>query len=345
MGRVIDRNGSRTVAVAIAVLAIAAACGTGGTAGATASTAATGGGAGTASGEVKVTGSSTVQPISQAVSEAFADANPDFGYVVEGPGTGDGFDDFFCTGEYDVADASRAIDEEEAAACEEAGVEYVELQVAYDGITVFTSPDTVLECVTLPDLYALFGPESSDFTTWQDAGALAEELGSTTQFPTGDLSITAPGEESGTYSSFIELALGDLIEERGQEEALGTHYTPSPDDNVIVENVAGTPNSLGFAGFSFYEANQERLKAVPVDTGEGCASPTAETISDGSYGLSRPLFIYPSLTKAAESPALVAWVDYYLSDEGIANVATTGYVDLPADELEATRQAWSDAKP
>ncbi len=341
----IDRNGSRTVAVAIAVLAIAAACGTGGTVGATASTAATGGGAGTASGEVKVTGSSTVQPISQAVSEAFADANPDFGYVVEGPGTGDGFDDFFCTGEYDVADASRAIDEDEAAACAEAGVEYVELQVAYDGITVFTSPDTVLECVTLPDLYALFGPESSDFTTWQDAGALAEELGSTTQFPTGDLSITAPGEESGTYSSFIELALGDLIEERGQEEALGTHYTPSPDDNVIVENVAGTPNSLGFAGFSFYEANHERLKAVPVDTGEGCASPTAGTVSDGSYGLSRPLFIYPSLTKAADNSALVAWVDYYLSDEGITNVASTGYVDLPAEELEATRQAWSDAKP
>ena len=340
----IDRNGSRTVAVGIAALAIAAACGTGGTAGATASTAAAGGG-GTASGEVKVTGSSTVQPISQAVSEAFADANPDFGYVVEGPGTGDGFDDFFCTGEYEVADASRAIDEEEAAACEEAGVEYVELKVAYDGITVFTSPDTELECLTLPDLYALFGPESSDFATWEDAAALAEELGSSTQFPTGNLSITAPGEESGTYSSFIELALGDLIEERGQEEALGTHYTPSPDDNVIVENVAGTPNSLGFAGFSFYEANQERLKAVQVDTGEGCASPTAETISDGSYGLSRPLFIYPSLTKAADNPALVAWVDYYLSDEGTANVANTGYVELPAEELEATRQAWSDAKP
>lgn len=321
---------------AVTILALGA-CGAG------ASPAASEGGV---EGFVGINGSSTVEPVSLAVAEAFAATNAGFDYSVEGAGTGDGFKDFFCLGETEINDASRAIDpDEEAPLCEENAVEYVELLIGYDGITVFTSADTALECLNLHDLYALFGPESSDFETWDDAQALAADLGSTTDFPTGDLAITAPGDESGTYTSFIDLALGDIIAEREQGEALGTHYIPSPNDNVIVENVSGTENSLGFAGFAFYENNTDVIKAIEIDAGDGCNAPTTESIADGSYPLSRPLFIYPSVTKAAENPALVAFVDYYLSDEGIANVDGKGYVSLPDDELTATRQAWEDAKP
>jgi phosphate transport system substrate-binding protein len=343
-----DLNSLRTAAGLLVVLILAAACGgASGPSGAPATGGEGSPGGGSVSGEVFVTGSSTVEPISLAVSEAFTELNPDLQWTVEGPGTSDGFADFFCTGEADVANASRQIRDTEVAQCQEAGVEFVELKVAYDGITVFTHPDTALECVTFEDLYALFGPESSDFATWEDAQALATELGSTTQFPTGNLAITAPGDESGTYGSFIELVTAGIAEDRlGEDdpniETLGTHYTPSPNDNVIVENVAGTPGSLGFAGYAFYEGNQDSLKALQVDGGEGCVAPTTETIADGSYPISRPLFIYPSTTNAAENPALVAWVDYFLSDEGIQNVSAEGYIPLPAEELEATRQAWQN---
>jgi phosphate transport system substrate-binding protein len=306
-----------------------------------------GGGNGGVEGTVAINGSSTVEPVTSAVSIAFQEANAGFNYSVEGIGTGDGFDLHFCTGETDINDASRAIDEEEAAACADAGVEFVELLIGYDGITVFTHPDTALDCVTTADLYATFGPESSDLASWDDVEAFAAELGSSTDFPSGDLegSLHAPGEESGTYTAFIELALADLIEERASEEALGTHYQPSPNDNVIVENVSAVENTMGFAGFAFYQENADRLKALSVDAGDGCIEPSIESIGDGSYPSARPLFIYVSLTKAAENPALVAFVDYYLSDDGITNVSGEGYIELPAEELEATRQAWEDAKP
>jgi phosphate transport system substrate-binding protein len=230
---------------AVAVLLIAAACGGPGATGAPGTALpSTAPGAG-ASGEIFVSGSSTVEPISLAVSEAFRATNPGFGFTVEGPGTGDGFAKF-CAGETDVADASRAIREEEVQQCADAGIEYTELLIAYDGITVMTHPDTPVDCLTTADLYAMFGPESDDIATWTDAGTLAGELGSTTTMPDLPLQITAPGEESGTYDAFIELAgIDDLGVERGvfgEEDTPylrvpGANYTASPNDNVIVEGV------------------------------------------------------------------------------------------------------------
>jgi phosphate transport system substrate-binding protein len=301
-------------------------------------------------GEIFVSGSSTVQPISQAVSEDFNAANPEFGYTVEGPGTGDGFA-LLCDSTIDVADASRTIRDTEADACSTGGVDYAELKIAYDGITVMTHPDTPIDCLATTDLYALFGPESDDITTWSDAAALAGEAGSTTSFPADlALQITAPGPESGTYDAFIELSgIDDLAGDRGvladgddpQLRVPGPNYTESSNDNVIVEGVEAGAGSLGFVGFAFYEGAGDLVKAVAVDAGEGCVSPTIETIADGSYPLSRPLYIYPSLTREAVNPALAPWVDYYLSDDGIANVTDAGYVALPEDELEATRSAWT----
>ncbi|HUR16672.1 MAG TPA: substrate-binding domain-containing protein, partial [Candidatus Limnocylindrales bacterium] len=177
---------------------------------------------------------------------------------------------------------------------------------------------------------------------------LAHELGSTTDLPDAPLAVTAPGDESGTYDSFIELALGDLIEERAAEARLrtpGDIYVASANDNAIIQGVGGFPTSLGFVGLYYAEQNAESVKTLAVDGGDGCVAPTAETVSDGTYPISRPLFIYPNLSHAAENAAISAYVDFYLSDAGIANVTQVGYVALPADELSATRDAWAAAKP
>lgn len=302
--------------------------------------------AGGVSGEILVSGSSTVQPISQAVSEDFKALNPNFGYDVEGPGTGDGFA-LFCEGTTDVSDASRPIKTTEAEACTANAIDYTELKIGYDGIAVLTHPDTPIDCLTFTDLYALFGPESDNIDTWQKAQTLAAQLGSTTVFPDLPLQITAPGEESGTYDSFIELALAAKATEREKEAVLrvpGPNYTASGNDNVIVEGVEAGAGSLGFVGFAFYEGAGDQVKAIGIDkAGDGtCVKPTRETIADGTYPLSRPLFIYPNNAKAEANPAVSGWVDFYLSDAGIKNVTDAGYVALPAAELEQSRQAWGN---
>jgi phosphate transport system substrate-binding protein len=297
------------------------------------------------SGELVISGSSTVEPISSIVAEDFAAANPGVSYSVDGPGTGDGFA-LFCNDETDISDASRAIKDEEAAACQENGVSYVELQIAIDGISVITSPrNTDLACLSFGDLYALLGPESQDFATWSDANALADELGNEfgeihAPYPDVPLDVTAPGEESGTFDSFIELALAGPIEARGSDETTRPDYQASADDNVIIENIGGSDSSLGWVGFAFADESRDRVASLEVDGGEGCVAPTPETIASGEYPISRPLFIYVNTDRAAESPALEAFVDYYLSDSGMAAVEEADYVALEADALAATRSAW-----
>src|SRR5688572_23172237 len=287
-----------------------------------------------AEGDVIVSGSSTVEPISLAVAEEFNFLNPNWTFRVEGPGTTAGFEQF-CNGEVDIADASRAIREEEVATCEASGVIPVELQVAIDGLAVITNPaNEALTCLTFADLYAIFGPQSDSVATWADVGALAAELGSTTTtWPEGDLSITAPGDESGTYDSFIEIALGDLIEERGAEERLrspGDVYVASPNDNVIIDGVSGFPTGIGFVGYAYAANNADRVKIVAIDGGDGqCVAPDPTTVADGSYPIARPLFIYPAQNRLAENPGIVPYVDFYLSDEGLALVDSTGYVSIP----------------
>ncbi|CAN5412717.1 hypothetical protein BH20CHL6_BH20CHL6_14720 [soil metagenome] len=338
----IDSKLSRFGAIALATLLIAAACGGSGGG----DTAPTGGGG---EGSIFVSGSSTVEPISLAVAEDFAAQNPNFGYTVEGPGTGDGFA-LFCNGETDIADASRAIKDEEIETCGTNGVEYVELQVAIDGLSVLTSPEnTEVECLSFLDLYALLGPESTGFDNWSDANALAEELtaeigdeygASNAPYPDAPLTITAPGEESGTFDSFVELTLEDIADARGQEATTRLGYTASANDNVIIEGISGTATSLGWVGLAFAVQNQDRVKQIQIDGCDGCVAPSDETVSDGSFPIARPLFIYPNLAKVEENPAVAPYVDYYLSDEGIANAAEVGYVAMPQETLDATRAAW-----
>lgn len=310
-----------------------------------------GDGAGASAGSIAISGSSTVAPISGLVADVFNDDGSPASITVDDPGTGDGFQ-LFCEGSIDIADASRPIKDEEAAACEEAGVEFVELEVAFDGISVLTSPDNDLECLTTTDLYAIFGPESSGFDTWEDAAALAESLGSTTEFPTGDLAITAPGTESGTYDAFLELALGGTAEAQAEagaitEDEVGTSrsdYSSQADDNAIISGIEGTATSFGFVGFAFAEGAGDQVREIAIDGGDGCVEPSIETIADASYPLSRSLFIYVNTGNLADNPALGEYVDFYLTDTALDElVLEAGYVPLPDDRRAATRDAWDAA--
>lgn len=301
------------------------------------------GAGGAVTGTINVSGSSTVEPITTAIAEAFKAANSGFNFTVEGPGTGDGFKRF-CAGETDISDASRKIKDEEAATCQAAGIEYIELPVAFDGITVMVNPeDAGVTCLSFADLYALIGPESTGFANWTDAQALAKELGSNTTFPDAALSIVGPGEESGTFDSFIELVLAGIAGERSQDATTRPDYTASANDNVIVEGITGSAGSLGWVGFAFAEENKDKVKEVQVakDVNGTCVAPDANTIADGSYPISRLLYIYVNKAKAAENPAVSAFVDYYLADGTISTaLQTVPYINLPADQLAASQAAW-----
>jgi phosphate transport system substrate-binding protein len=299
-------------------------------------------------GEIFVSGSSTVEPITNRVAEVYAEQNSDFLYTVEGPGTGDGFA-LFCNGETDISDASRAISEEEVATCEENGIEYVELLVAYDGLSVVTSAENdAIDCLSFLDLYALLGPESEGFGSWSDANDLAAELAgelgdefgaSHAPYPDEPLSPTAPGEESGTFDSFVEIALEDIAEARGADATTRPDYTANANDNVIISGITESPSSLGWVGLAF-AAEAEGVKLLEVDGGDGCVAPSDETVADESYPISRPLFIYPNLAAVEENAALAPFVDFYVSAEGLALAGEVGYVALTDEQGQATRDAW-----
>jgi phosphate transport system substrate-binding protein len=341
---------------------VAAACGDddGGDSSTTAGAPTTQGGATTApageavdltnvSGSLFVTGSSTVEPISIKVGELARDkSRGKLAVTVEGPGTGDGFVTF-CAGEADITDASRTIRDTEAQTCADNGVDFVELAVAVDGLTVATSPtNTAVECLDTQALYALLGPEAEGMVSkWNDAKALATELGSThaDTLPDLDLVVTGPGEESGTYDTFVEFAIAPYAENRGQESVVRADYTSSANDNLIVEGIEGADGSLGWVGYAYYAGEKERMKAIAIAGGDGtCVAPADEAISDGTYPFSRTLYIYVNKAKAKENPAVAGFVDLYLSGEGLAQVRAAGYVTLHDDAIGASLQVWNAAK-
>jgi phosphate transport system substrate-binding protein len=320
------------------------------------------GAGGDLSGEVSVSGSSTVEPITSLVAELFSGENPDVSVRVDGPGTGDGFQ-LFCNDEIDISDASRPIEDEEVSTCESNGVEYTELQVAVDGLTIVVNQDSDIECMDPQQIYALFGPESSnDLATVQ---TLAAELGSENEpLPSGSVTKFTPGPESGTYDSFIEITYEDLMGERLEAGAIAAERVGTndegeqevtepllsdgqfPNDNDIVQRVEGSSDGIGFFGFAFYEENKENLKAVKVfnaETGK-CVSPTRKTIRRGTYPISRPLFIYPNNAKAADNEAVQSFVDFYMTPENLTEVVTeAGYVPMSEAQIDENIAAWESA--
>ncbi|UOY00906.1 PstS family phosphate ABC transporter substrate-binding protein [Blastococcus sp. PRF04-17] len=220
------------------------------------------------SGEVLVDGSSTVQPLTAAAGEFFAEEEPGVNVSVGTSGTGGGFK-VFCQGETDISNASRPIKDEEAALCEENGIDFTELQVATDALTVVVSADNdFISCLTTEELATLWGPDAEGtVTTWDQVNP---------EFPAERIELYGPGTDSGTFDYFTD-------EINGEEGVSRTDYNASEDDNVLVQGVSGSANAIGYFGYTYYEENAEALKAVEIDSGEGCVAPSAETAQDGSY--------------------------------------------------------------
>ena len=346
---------TRLLAAALATVAVATACGgpgatsSGSQAPATTTVGRSGSPGGSASqsaaaltGEISITGSSTVQPISQGVQELFNERNPDVAVTVNGPGTGDGFKQF-CAEEADITGASRPIKDEEKTLCADRGVEYVELKVAIDGLSILTARDDAsVTCLSFADLYALIGPESQGFDDWSDGQAIATELGSKTQLPQAKLTISGPGEESGTYDYFVETVIAPFAEDRGQEAQTRADYDSNPNDNVIIEGIAGSATSLGWVGYAYAIEAADTVTLLEVSAPDGeCVAPTPESIGSGDYPLARDLFIYVNKARADENPAVAAFVDFYLAEGTVSQVNDdVGYIDLDPAALAESRSAW-----
>jgi phosphate transport system substrate-binding protein len=263
-------------------------------------------------GNVTVDGSSTVAPISKAVAEDFAKSNPGVKVPVGTSGTGGGFKKF-CAGDTDISNASRPIKEKEAETCKKAGVEFVELPVAIDGLTVVVNKEnTWAKCLTVAELNTIWGPESEGkVTTWNQVRP---------DFPSEPLALFGAGADSGTFDYFTEAV-------NKKSKVIRKDYQPSEDDNITVKGVQGGKGAVGFFGVAYFEENAKKLTAIEVDGGSGCVAPTAENINSGKYSpLSRPLFIYVS-KKALARPEVKAFADYYFKD--IKVVKEVGYIPLP----------------
>lgn len=291
-------------------------------------------------GNVSISGSSTVEPISVRVAELFENVEPGVDVTVDGPGTGDGFK-LFCAGETDISGASRQIRDSESETCAENGISWIELRVGIDGIAVMTNNANPLDCVSFADLYALIGPESQGINNWADGQALADELGTSTQLPDAGLDVFGPGEESGTFDSFIELVLEDTADERGQDATTRVDYSANANDNVIIQGITSNTGSLGWVGFA-YAINAEDVKLLQVDGGDGCVPANPDTIASGEYPISRSLYIYVNAAKAGANRALHAYVDYYMSEGLDVAVPDVDYVSLTDESKQQTRSSWSN---
>jgi phosphate transport system substrate-binding protein len=285
--------------------------------------------AGGVSGEVVTDGSSTVQPLTAAAGELFSEENSGVNVSVATSGTGGGFEKF-CAGETDISNASRPIKDEEKAVCEKNGIEYSELRVATDALTVVVSKENeTVKCLTTDELKKMWEPKAEGkVTTWKQVNA---------KLPDEKFELYGPGTDSGTFDYFT-----DVI--NGEEGASRSDYNASEDDNVIVKGVGGSPNALGYFGYSYFEENADTLNAVQVDSGDGCVAPSAETAQDGTYApLSRPLFVYVNKDSYAKKKQVAAFIDYYVEqDQSIVEAAK--FIPLNDDQLGELQTALESLK-
>jgi phosphate transport system substrate-binding protein len=257
------------------------------------------------------------------MAEQFQAENSGVRVTVGTSGTGGGFEKF-CAGETDISDASRAIEPEEEEACKKTGVGYEDVHVATDALTVMINNENPVACLTVDQLNAIWGPDSS-ISNWTEIPGVEEQYDET-------LALFGPGTDSGTFDYFTESI-------NGEEGATRKDYNNvGEDDNATVKGVEGSPGGMGYAGFSFYQENEGDLKALEVDNGKGCVPPSVETAQDGSYApLSRPLFIYPS-DAALKKPEVKAFIAYYL--ENVSAVAESlGFVPLTEAQLTESEAA------
>jgi len=277
-----------------------------------------GGGGGGVSGTIRADGSSTVAPLTETAAELFQGENPDVRVTVGTSGTSGGFEKF-CNGETDISDASRPIDEEEVAACKDAGIEHAEVQVANDALSVIVNPDNPLECITTEQLKAIWN-KGSEVDSWDDVEGLEADIGDE------ELTLFGPGSDSGTYDYFTE-------EINGEEGVIRTDYNSiGEDDNAAINGVGGDEFAMAYVPYSFVQEAGGQVKALEVDGGDGCVEPSVETVQGGTYvPLGRPLFIYPS-GEALQRPEAIAFIEFYLANqEQITTQAT--YIPMNDEQL------------
>lgn len=281
---------------------------------------ATGGAGDALSGSIVVDGSSTVAPITEAIAEEFRTEQAGVEVSVGTSGTGGGFEKF-CAGEIDISDASRAIKDDEKAACAAGGVEYTEFRVGLDGLAIVTSAEnTFLECLSTEQLGVIF--KEGGATTWNQVDPA---------FPAEKIAIFAPGTDSGTYDFFVEEILGDP-DDGGLKPR--TDYTASEDDNTLVQGIKGEKNSWGYFGFAYYQENESTLTDIKVAGEDGtCVAPSDETVESGDYVLSRPLYIYVKNSSLAR-PEVNEFVRFYLETTPDL-ISDVGYTPAPAADYEA----------
>jgi phosphate transport system substrate-binding protein len=275
-------------------------------------------------GAIAIDGSSTVFPITEAVAEEFSLEHRNVRVTVGIAGTGGGFQRF-CRGETAIQNASRPINEEETASCEANGIGWIELPVAYDAITIVVSPkNSWAECLTLQELRKMWEPEAQGkVTNWKQVRQ---------SFPDAPLRLYGAGTDSGSFDYFTEVVVGEAKSSRGD-------YTASEDDNVLVQGVGGDRNALAYFGLGYYQENQERLKLVAVDAGNGCRLPSAESVGNGSYApLSRPLFIYVRKDEA-DRPEVAAFIDFYLENAAFL-AGDVGYVGFSDAVYDLVARRW-----
>ncbi|MDQ4085235.1 MAG: PstS family phosphate ABC transporter substrate-binding protein [Actinomycetota bacterium] len=275
------------------------------------------------SGSVKIDGSSTVEPLSSAANELYSQQQPGIEVTVAASGTSGGFE-AFCAGRTDISDASRPIEPDEAKACKQNGIEYTRLQVANDAITVAAHKSVPVDCLTVEQLNKIWAPESQGkITNWKQVDP---------SFPDMPLKLFGPGTDSGTFDYFTE-------EINGEEGASRADYEASEDDNVLVQGVANTPGALGYFGYTYYEENAGKLKAIEVDSGDGCVAPSPQTAQSGEYDpLARPLYIYVSDQSYAQKPQVAGFVDFYI--ENVSRITEAAkYIQMSPEQQQQTQKA------
>jgi phosphate transport system substrate-binding protein len=274
--------------------------------------------AATLSGRIDLDGSSTVEPFATRAAERFLDENPGVAIIVGIlPSRTHGGFERFCAGETDLSSASRPIEADERRACRTRAIEYVELQVANDALTVAVNPENDwAHCLTLNELKSIWEPGST-IESWSEVRS---------GFPDEQLELVGPGTNSGTFDYFTEVIVG-------KEGASRSDYVATDDDNATVERVAAAKGGLGYFGLSYFAENEDRLKAVEIDAGAGCVAPSVETAQSGDYAaLSRPLFIYVNRA-SLQKPAVREFVRYVMSNAR-AVAEDTSFVPLRGEELE-----------
>ncbi len=270
------------------------------------------------SGTIKVDGSSTVFPITEAVAEEFRSVQPKVKVTIGVSGTGGGFKKF-SRGETNLSNASRPIKDKEKAACAENNIKYLELEVAYDGLAVLVNPQNDwVDSFTIEELKKIWEPAAQ--------GKIMKWNQIRPEWPNEEIHLFGPGVASGTYDYFTEAIVGKSGSSRGD-------FTASEDDHVLVQGIAGDKYSLGFFGLAYYAENKDKLTLIGVHNGEEVVKPTLETVSNGVYRpLSRPLFIYVNSTSVA-SPEVVEFVNYYLENSGELS-KDVGYIPLPDENYK-----------